>query len=206
MNCKFVSPTFLMSVSFIKVIYRSETVISVHFDENQFSDNFSFNFTTLKVCCAYVVLLYFFHADESDVGTTSYGTVHLHGQRVVKYRHHNDEYLQHHGLRRAKAGRAIILLDHSLVRSRRLGHWFRAARFHRRLPSLAGWGRPFCHCESTCMVALCFYCTLTYFALLTCCTYLQRFQLCVPDWPFYNRHPIKWLDSVPDRREHSKSS
>jgi signal peptidase complex subunit 1 len=24
--------------------------------------------------------------------------------------------------------------------------------------------------------------------------------LCVPDWPFYNRHPIKWLDSVPERR------
>lgn len=24
--------------------------------------------------------------------------------------------------------------------------------------------------------------------------------LCVPDWPFYNRHPVKWLDSVPDRR------
>eukprot|EP00549_Striatella_unipunctata_P026344 CAMPEP_0118673346 /NCGR_PEP_ID=MMETSP0800-20121206/266_1 /TAXON_ID=210618 ORGANISM="Striatella unipunctata, Strain CCMP2910" /NCGR_SAMPLE_ID=MMETSP0800 /ASSEMBLY_ACC=CAM_ASM_000638 /LENGTH=92 /DNA_ID=CAMNT_0006568389 /DNA_START=63 /DNA_END=341 /DNA_ORIENTATION=- len=24
--------------------------------------------------------------------------------------------------------------------------------------------------------------------------------LCVPDWPFYNRHPIKWLESVPDRR------
>ena len=27
------------------------------------------------------------------------------------------------------------------------------------------------------------------------------FQLCVPDWPFYNKHPIKWLDSVPDRRQ-----
>ena len=25
--------------------------------------------------------------------------------------------------------------------------------------------------------------------------------LCVPDWPIYNRHPIKWLDSVPDRDE-----
>lgn len=25
-------------------------------------------------------------------------------------------------------------------------------------------------------------------------------QLCVPDWPFYNRHPVKWLESVPDRR------
>ncbi|GAX23251.1 signal peptidase complex subunit 1 [Fistulifera solaris] len=30
--------------------------------------------------------------------------------------------------------------------------------------------------------------------------------LCVPDWPFYNRHPIKWLESVPDRRQHAKSS
>mmetsp|Transcript_24303 Transcript_24303/g.67375 ORF Transcript_24303/g.67375 Transcript_24303/m.67375 type:complete len:81 (-) Transcript_24303:304-546(-) len=26
--------------------------------------------------------------------------------------------------------------------------------------------------------------------------------LCVPDWPFFNRHPVKWLDSVPsDRRQ-----
>mmetsp|Transcript_7901 Transcript_7901/g.9180 ORF Transcript_7901/g.9180 Transcript_7901/m.9180 type:complete len:85 (-) Transcript_7901:247-501(-) len=24
--------------------------------------------------------------------------------------------------------------------------------------------------------------------------------LCVPDWPIYNRNPIKWLDSVPDRK------
>uniref|UniRef100_A0A8J9TJG3 Uncharacterized protein n=1 Tax=Phaeodactylum tricornutum TaxID=2850 RepID=A0A8J9TJG3_PHATR len=24
--------------------------------------------------------------------------------------------------------------------------------------------------------------------------------MCVPDWPFYNRHPIQWLESVPDRR------
>ncbi|KAL3765037.1 hypothetical protein ACHAWU_009405 [Discostella pseudostelligera] len=23
--------------------------------------------------------------------------------------------------------------------------------------------------------------------------------LCVPDWPIYNRHPIKWLESIPDR-------
>ncbi|VEU34690.1 unnamed protein product [Pseudo-nitzschia multistriata] len=30
--------------------------------------------------------------------------------------------------------------------------------------------------------------------------------LCVPDWPFYNRHPIKWLDSVPDRRGDSSTN
>ena len=29
---------------------------------------------------------------------------------------------------------------------------------------------------------------------------IMRLQLCVPDWPFYNRHPVKWLESVPDRR------
>lgn len=29
--------------------------------------------------------------------------------------------------------------------------------------------------------------------------------LCVPDWPFYNRHPVKWLESVPNR-SHAKSS
>mmetsp|Transcript_9850 Transcript_9850/g.13001 ORF Transcript_9850/g.13001 Transcript_9850/m.13001 type:complete len:84 (-) Transcript_9850:285-536(-) len=24
--------------------------------------------------------------------------------------------------------------------------------------------------------------------------------LCVPDWPFFNSHPIKWLESVPNER------
>ena len=24
-------------------------------------------------------------------------------------------------------------------------------------------------------------------------------KICVPDWPFYNRNPIKWLDIVPNR-------
>jgi len=24
--------------------------------------------------------------------------------------------------------------------------------------------------------------------------------LCVPDWPFFNKHPVQWLESVPDRR------
>jgi signal peptidase complex subunit 1 len=24
--------------------------------------------------------------------------------------------------------------------------------------------------------------------------------ICVPDWPWFNRHPVKWLESVPDRR------
>lgn len=24
--------------------------------------------------------------------------------------------------------------------------------------------------------------------------------LCVPDWPFYNRHPIQWIDSISERR------
>ncbi|CAB9501031.1 Microsomal signal peptidase 12 kDa subunit (SPC12) [Seminavis robusta] len=30
--------------------------------------------------------------------------------------------------------------------------------------------------------------------------------LCVPDWPFYNRNPIEWLDSVPNRQVESKES
>mmetsp|Transcript_1100 Transcript_1100/g.2460 ORF Transcript_1100/g.2460 Transcript_1100/m.2460 type:complete len:90 (-) Transcript_1100:1164-1433(-) len=30
--------------------------------------------------------------------------------------------------------------------------------------------------------------------------------LCVPDWPFYNRNPIKWLESVPDRRAEMATS
>lgn len=29
---------------------------------------------------------------------------------------------------------------------------------------------------------------------------LDLFQLCVPDWPFYNRHPIQWIDSISERR------
>mmetsp|Transcript_13454 Transcript_13454/g.22930 ORF Transcript_13454/g.22930 Transcript_13454/m.22930 type:complete len:89 (-) Transcript_13454:316-582(-) len=28
--------------------------------------------------------------------------------------------------------------------------------------------------------------------------------LCVPDWPIYNRHPIKWLDDIPDRDSDSE--
>mmetsp|Transcript_18980 Transcript_18980/g.39286 ORF Transcript_18980/g.39286 Transcript_18980/m.39286 type:complete len:83 (-) Transcript_18980:307-555(-) len=31
--------------------------------------------------------------------------------------------------------------------------------------------------------------------------------LCVPDWPFFNRNPIKWLESVPnDRRQAAPKS
>lgn len=26
--------------------------------------------------------------------------------------------------------------------------------------------------------------------------------LCVPDWPMFNRHPIQWLESVPNERRH----
>jgi signal peptidase complex subunit 1 len=29
--------------------------------------------------------------------------------------------------------------------------------------------------------------------------------LCVPDWPIYNKHPIKWLESIPDRSDDSDS-
>mmetsp|Transcript_37520 Transcript_37520/g.81753 ORF Transcript_37520/g.81753 Transcript_37520/m.81753 type:complete len:80 (+) Transcript_37520:292-531(+) len=25
--------------------------------------------------------------------------------------------------------------------------------------------------------------------------------LCVPDWPFYNKHPVKWLDQIPSTSE-----
>eukprot|EP00985_Skeletonema_marinoi_P015177 scaffold7770_cov121-Skeletonema_marinoi.AAC.4 len=25
--------------------------------------------------------------------------------------------------------------------------------------------------------------------------------LCVPDWPIYNKHPVKWLESIPDRSQ-----
>lgn len=30
-------------------------------------------------------------------------------------------------------------------------------------------------------------------------------QICVPDWPFYNRHPVKWLESVPPERNAATS-
>ena len=29
--------------------------------------------------------------------------------------------------------------------------------------------------------------------------------LCVPDWPIYNKHPIKWLECIPDRSDDSDS-
>ena len=37
----------------------------------------------------------------------------------------------------------------------------------------------------------------TYLYLIT---FSGIWKLCVPDWPMYNRNPIKWLDSVPDRK------
>ena len=29
--------------------------------------------------------------------------------------------------------------------------------------------------------------------------------LCVPDWPIFNRHPVKWLECVPDREGASEA-
>lgn len=31
-------------------------------------------------------------------------------------------------------------------------------------------------------------------------------QLCVPDWPFYNRHPVKWLDQIPTSAPEKKTN
>mmetsp|Transcript_18285 Transcript_18285/g.26258 ORF Transcript_18285/g.26258 Transcript_18285/m.26258 type:complete len:82 (+) Transcript_18285:52-297(+) len=30
--------------------------------------------------------------------------------------------------------------------------------------------------------------------------------ICVPDWPFFNRNPIKWTDSVPEKRKKEKKN
>ena len=30
-------------------------------------------------------------------------------------------------------------------------------------------------------------------------------QICVPDWPFYNKHPVKWLDQIPPSKEATKA-
>mmetsp|Transcript_7352 Transcript_7352/g.12185 ORF Transcript_7352/g.12185 Transcript_7352/m.12185 type:complete len:81 (-) Transcript_7352:175-417(-) len=30
--------------------------------------------------------------------------------------------------------------------------------------------------------------------------------LCVPDWPFYNRHPVKWLDQIPTSAPEKKNN
>ena len=68
------------------------------------------------------------------------------------------------GLRRAKAIRAHLLLDHPVVWMRRVDHWVHAARFHRRVPSLVGRGRSLCHCE--CVFALHFYFFETYYYVL----------------------------------------
>lgn len=40
----------------------------------------------------------------------------------------------------------------------------------------------------------------------SCCStnrraWISPLQLCVPDWPIFNRHPVKWLESIPDRRQ-----
>lgn len=42
--------------------------------------------------------------------------------------------------------------------------------------------------------------------IATCTVLTQCLQLCVPDWPIYNRHPVKWLESVPHRRQKEKST
>jgi len=34
---------------------------------------------------------------------------------------------------------------------------------------------------------------------------LSIFQLCVPDWPFFNRNPVVWLDEIPDHPQPKSS-
>jgi signal peptidase complex subunit 1 len=29
---------------------------------------------------------------------------------------------------------------------------------------------------------------------------LVALVVCVPDWPWFNRHPVKWLDEVPPQK------
>jgi hypothetical protein len=43
----------------------------------------------------------------------------------------------HHGLRRTKTRRTLVLLDHPSIRSRRLGDWIFQARFHGGISILA---------------------------------------------------------------------
>ena len=31
-------------------------------------------------------------------------------------------------------------------------------------------------------------------------------QLCVPDWRFYNRHPVKWLEEIPTSAPEKKTN
>jgi hypothetical protein len=30
---------------------------------------------------------------------------------------------------------------------------------------------------------------------------LQYLQLCVPDWPYFNKNKVQWLEELPDRSE-----
>ena len=30
--------------------------------------------------------------------------------------------------------------------------------------------------------------------------------ICIPDWPFYNRHPVEWLDEIPEHSTEAKKS
>lgn len=36
--------------------------------------------------------------------------------------------------------------------------------------------------------------------VLTRCGAAHHAQICLPDWPWWNRHPLKWLE-VPDEDE-----
>ena len=41
---------------------------------------------------------------------------------------------------------------------------------------------------------------------LVACRVGRGSQLCVPDWPFYNRHPVKWLDQIPTSAPEKKNN
>jgi Microsomal signal peptidase 12 kDa subunit (SPC12) len=113
------------------------------------------------------------------------------------------------GLRRTKDLGIDLLLSNSSLGGRRLGDWICSTRFYRCLSILVGRSRSICHCEYSLESNFSYDHTACRYGdnyLLTpCARFHFILQLCVPDWPFYNRNPIQWLDSVPDRRQ-SKST
>ena len=123
------------------------------------------------------------------------------------------------GLRGAEIGRNIILHHHLSLRRRGLGDWILSTGFYHCLSSMVGRSCPICHCESRTQergkmiyerrmaigvkrwihrefINVFFGISLFVFSA-------SNLQLCVPDWPFFNRHPVKWLESVPNNRQTS---
>jgi hypothetical protein len=123
-------------------------------------------------------------------------------EKTLSVFHNDATNNRQHGLRRTKACRTSISMDHLLLRSCWLGDWIYQSRFLPhilRLPCSSGY---FGNCKQL-VYSIIFYSSLPVHSnhILLTCSNIPLAQICVPDWPFFNRHPVKWLESVPNRRQ-----